>query len=252
LVCNQILAQRIEVDAHESLMNFNPIRGLRSVAALPLQACIDALPSKLQDSMWSSEAERLLAVDLATSKARNLGILRAQSARPGSADPRLSVDQMAAIHLYTQDTNFHTVLNELLRAENRTRLQPALPFLKSLVGATHQLPKHNITVYRRASGDLSSHYARGLEIVWWPLSSVTSAAEFASASCTIFKIQCTSAVDVRPYSAISDSLNESAMEFVLPIGIRLLVDDVQTSPQGALITLIETKSPLSFFEFSSS
>ena len=92
-------------------MNFNPIRGLRSVAALPLHACVDALPSKLQDSMWTSEAERLLAVDLATSKARNLDILRVQSARPGSADAILSIDQMAAIHLYTQDTNFHTVLN---------------------------------------------------------------------------------------------------------------------------------------------
>jgi hypothetical protein len=264
-------SQRINVDSRESLMNFNPIRGLRTAAPTSFSDSVCSLPASLV--AWS-EAERELSIDLALTKARNLHIKARASTASASASASaptvdLSIDEMAAIHLYTQETPFHAAVNVLLRAERRALLQPLLPYLKLLIGALKRLPTQApCTLYRRSSVDLGATYDRGLEVVWWPLTATDTrpfaqsalvssrALPDASASfsdsrdddsaATVFEISARSAMDLRFYSAISgigigngnggDASNgidaTACAQLCLPPGTRLQVDSVERTPRG--------------------
>ncbi len=107
-------------------------------------------------------------------------------------------------------------------------------------------PAHGVTVYRGVNVDLSSQYLTGLECVWWPISSTTSALNVLSNPMffdltkprTLFTIVTKHAVDIRHYSAMSKEA-----ELVLLPGARFKVTDaLKTSenPKCMMITMTET------------
>jgi len=60
----------------------------------------------------------------------------------------LTVDELAVIHLYTQESPFYKVLNERLRSEKRQMLVPFFRSIKLLLRGLYKLPAIKATVYR--------------------------------------------------------------------------------------------------------
>jgi hypothetical protein len=157
----------------------------------------------------------------------------------------LSIDEIAAIHLYTQETPFYPTLNALLRSQDRGPLTPYLPYLRLFVTALGKLKPARAIVYRGVNVDLSSQYLTGLECVWWPISSTTSEVNVLSNPMffdlaqprTLFTIQTKHAVDIRLYSAVSKEA-----ELVLLPGACFEVTGVlvmNASPKCVMVTMTE-------------
>jgi hypothetical protein len=136
---------------------------------------------------------------------------------PGNS---LTVDEAAAIHLYTQETKFYKLLNSRLRSESRPDLLCFLPYLRLLLDGLYRLPLITDTVYRGVRLKLAPDYAEGKYFIWWSITS-TSARMDVSARLlslqhdrTVFAIHAQSLVDITQYSAI-----KSEREIILLPGI---------------------------------
>ena len=103
-----------------------------------------------------------------------------------AANPyNLTVDELAAIHLYTQETPFYRILNERLRSEKRQLLVPFFRYIKLLLKGLYKLPSIKKVVYRGVSKDLSSSFNEGKEMIWWSFTSTTSKIKV-----TIYNLDC--------------------------------------------------------------
>jgi len=95
-----------------------------------------------------------------------------------SSNPHnLSQDEIAAIHLYTQETPLYRVLNDRLRSEKRELLAPFFPYLKLLLRAMYKLPVIKCPVYRGVTKDLSKNFVSGKSYIWWGLTSTAAKIE---------------------------------------------------------------------------
>ena len=93
-------------------------------------------------------------------------------------DDGLSIDESAAIHLYTMEwtknqKSLYAQLNRTLRSVNRQALKPWFRYLKLFLTALFKLPTVEGVVWRGVQGDLSSQYVKSFEQAWWALSSCT-------------------------------------------------------------------------------
>ena len=81
----------------------------------------------------------------------------------------MSEDQIAAIHLCTQETVLYRRVNEALRLRHREAAKPFFPFVKLLLSALHRLPLTTAVVWRGVNRNLLPTYAsmEGKLIVWW-------------------------------------------------------------------------------------
>ena len=78
----------------------------------------------------------------------------------------LTVDESAAIHLYTQQwpfdkISFYTMLNRALRDENRAKIIPFAQYLNLFMSAFKKLPSIEDRVWRGETGDWGSQYQQG-------------------------------------------------------------------------------------------
>ena len=86
----------------------------------------------------------------------------------------LSVDEAAAIALYTAESEFYRTLNVLLRNRSREALKPFFPYLRLLLQARSKLPKHTQSVWRGVKGvDLTGSFPKGKKIFWWAFNSTS-------------------------------------------------------------------------------
>ncbi len=126
--------------------NFNPISDLETIELLSMHDAI----------VWASDRDAEFgAVNVrmnercATSFARN---------KAGTA---LSADEIAAIHLYTQDGPVFRILNARMRESNRHALKPFLPLVKLMLNGLYKLPcTTTAVVYRGVKADLSHQFTR--------------------------------------------------------------------------------------------
>jgi hypothetical protein len=165
----------------------------------------------------------------------------------------LSADEIAAIHLYTQASDFYRTLNRCLRNRDRDLVKPFFPYLRLLLGGLRKLPKRTRTVYRGVKRDLSATFKQGDEPVWWSVSSTSSSMavlnsnEFCgqSGARTVFVVQAAHARDIAAFSAFA-----SEEELILLPGAQLLVKAVVPMGGGLhLVQMDETDGPLSLLEF---
>jgi hypothetical protein len=89
----------------------------------------------------------------------------------------LTQDESAAISLYTMqwpdsDDNLCTILNKILRSEERNILKPWFSYLKLLLTALFKLPSRKGVIWRGIRGNLSEQYQRDHK-TWWGFSSCT-------------------------------------------------------------------------------
>jgi len=105
-------------------------------------------------------------------------VLAKMAAGKHSSNPHnLTQDEIATVHLYTQETPLYRVLNDRLRSEKRELLVPFFPYLKLLLGAIYKLPVIKCPVYRGIPKDLSKNFASGETYIWWGLTSTAAKIE---------------------------------------------------------------------------
>ena len=88
----------------------------------------------------------------------------------------LNIEEIAAIHFYTQESVFYVVMNQLMRERNREPLKSLFPYLKLFLGALHKLDLQQIpqTVYRGVKKKIYSSKNKGDAIILWAFSSATA------------------------------------------------------------------------------
>jgi hypothetical protein len=266
---SSIAITRLKDVPFSGLSDFNPINGLWRAPELPLLEALTTVPLSV-DSEWdlaNTKQVNPCHFPLAMCARNALRFARnrlveaaaavnayaeqcadgtpASSSAPAPGPERLNVDEIAAIHLYTQETPFYPTLNALLRSQDRGPLTPYLPYLRLLVTALGKLKPAHATVFRGVNVDLSSQYLTGLECVWWPISSTTSEINVLSNPMffdlaqprTLFTIQTKHAVDIRLYSAMSKEA-----ELVLLPGACFEVTGVlqlSAQPKCVMVTMTE-------------
>jgi hypothetical protein len=125
----------------------------------------------------------------------------------------LTIDEAAAITLYTAESDFYKTLNQLLRERKRELLKPFFPYLRLLLQARGKLPKHTQPVWRGVTKDLRAHFPKNKKIFWWSVTSTTKKVSTLSNGLflgksgprTQFMIEPKNGVDVEPYAMLPEA-----------------------------------------------
>ena len=83
---------------------------------------------------------------------------------PKHAKRGLTKARAAFINFYTHESPFYPVINRILREENRTKMVPFKPFLKSFLQACYCLPLRPTSVKRGVKLNLKDKFEDGKEV----------------------------------------------------------------------------------------
>jgi hypothetical protein len=149
----------------------------------------------------------------------------------------LSEDQLAAIHLYSQETDAernadsgYALVNAALRSEDRNKVKSIKNFIWLLMTGLRLSPKTESKVlYRGVREDLSAQYTEKRTITWYQISSCTSRLDILenplflgkTGDRTIFSIELASKTRARCIATFSSVQHEN--EVLLPPNTRLQV-----------------------------
>jgi hypothetical protein len=221
---NEAFGNRLVDDADvEGELLFDPIDGLDEVPLLSLEEAIQI----------AEEDPKFLGKKL--KKRAKMALMFARNLLKKSVDERLSVDEIAAIQIYTQESAFFKVLNARLRSSEQQHLKRYFfPYLKLFLTGLYKLPfQSNTMVFRGVKRDLSEHFEKGTEVVWWSISSCTTHIEALApflgpkGDRTQFFVSTVAVVDVSRYSAI-----KKEREVILPPGSELCVQSMHDVGHG--------------------
>jgi hypothetical protein len=164
-----------------------------------------------------------------------------------------TVDEIAAMNLYTQQCDVYPKLNEALRDRDRKVIKPFLPYLRLLLEGLRKQASANKMVFRGVKKNLTDTIRQNDELVWWELSSTSSDLSTMSnpmfcgisGDRTIFNIQVQHAKNIAPFSAFP-----SEEEIVMLPGTRLKVQSLVNMGAGlVMVHLVETGEPLIMLQF---
>ncbi|CAF3518696.1 unnamed protein product [Rotaria sp. Silwood2] len=117
----------------------------------------------------------------------------------------LTLDESAAIYLYSMPTPFHYRLNKSLRIENRDALKPWFSFLKLFTNALEKLPSNEKVVWRGISENIGSNFSKNNIYTWWSINSCSTDLEVAQMylgkQSSLFVIQSVRGKEISPYSS---------------------------------------------------
>lgn len=179
---------------------------------------------------------------------------------------RLTPDEIAAFHLFTQDSPFFFELNSVLREMDRPRVAACLPYLRLLVAGMNKLPRCSGQVFRGIKThlmdtlppekhDLSidEAFPEGHVFLWWGVTTTYTSQKLVESFAgkvgrrTIFRIRVHSAVDAAPYSAAGDK----EKEWTLSPGAQLrVVGSAADLGDVAMVELEEIGTPFSLAQFT--
>ena len=224
-------------DVEEGIVNVHPIPYLPETPIVSLEQAVERM------DQYDLKFTRNLRVHVKTALtfARNMKLEEHLHIKSCPAIVRLSVDEIASIQLYTQESPFYRVLNENLRNQNRSILTPFLPYIKLFLSALYKLPVvSSIHLYRGVKKNLASDYPKPCpEKIWWAFSSCTKhlsvLQDFVSHSgnSTIFTIIASHAYDISTFSAMAEA------EYLLPPNTVLSVKGMVTSGSVAMIEMMQ-------------
>ena len=150
----------------------------------------------------------------------------------------LTINESAAIYLYTATKSFFWKLNEALRNQNPSAVKPWYPYLKLFLTALHKLPPCSTTVWRGVNELIGEEFVEDAVHTW---SSVTScspdvnvAGVFADKISTLFCIHAIRGRDITTYSA-----NKDEKEIVLLPETRLRVQSTLLDSAGRSVVHLE-------------
>ncbi|CAF1470138.1 unnamed protein product [Adineta ricciae] len=173
-------------------------------------------------------------------------------------DDSLTVDESAAIYLYTMafddKPNLYEILNSSLRNANRRQLKPWSLFLKLFLTALYKLPSSSRTVWRCVRGvDLTSVYPKGKDIVWWGVGSCIGDVSMLeddrflgkNNAGTLFFIESRNAKSIRQYSCEKDTIEEIIL---MPGSFFRVNDHMPAKNDLRVIHLVEHAPPFTLLE----
>eukprot|EP00808_Paulinella_micropora_P013926 g14856.t1 len=227
----QAFVRLTDVNLESDLENECPLAGVDKVATLPIEQAVEQACACLQLDY------KKMAVYVSQAKKA------ARCLKKNAAD-KLTGDEIAAINLYTHETDLYKQLNAMLQKRQRQELQPAFCYLKLLLTGLHKLPAKVTTVYRGVKLDIASKYAKDKDVVWWGFSSATASLEVLKSpqflgdhgKRTLFAITTCRAVDIRAYSAI-----QAEEERLLLPGAQLHVKGVLDLGAGLKMVQLENQ-----------
>ena len=145
----------------------------------------------------------------------------------------LSLDESAAIYLYTMPTTFFSTLNEKLRDENREVLKPWFSYLRLFIHALAKLPSKKEIVWRGVRGDVGNTFLENQVHNWWSVNSCSTALAviemYLGETGTIFAINAIDAKDITDFSIF-----QQEKETILMPGSRVLVKSNRLSFKNSL------------------
>ncbi len=120
----------------------------------------------------------------------------------------LTIDESAAIYLYTMPGSFFDRLNKTLRAENRHALKPWFYFLKLFMDALEKLPSTSDTVWRGVNYDDTLTFIDDSEHIWWGVNScsmnIREVQSFLGDTGTLFAIHTIYGKNISEFSVFPD------------------------------------------------
>lgn len=249
-IYSEALYKHVYTSVSETETVVSPLEGLANTKAVSLRS---ALASASQHSLCNTP-DMMLALEASITFAQNL-------VRRGKA-VGLNVDQVAAIHLYSQDLPekcpFYSILNGVLGGWGRDGREPAphyLPYVRLAIDAIALLPKEeNLVVYRGVDQSvplliLLQGKGVGDILTWWAFTSTTSepdvlrdpvflgvGAEWGER--TVFKITIQTGVRIKRFSNFGTDFDDylqpvgatgqNEEEILLSPGTSFVIDSIET------------------------
>ncbi|CAE7369032.1 ung [Symbiodinium natans] len=155
----------------------------------------------------------------------------------------LSIDEAAALHLYTTN-HLYKALNAALRDPERKKTKQYFLYLRLFLAAMEKLPSSKRQLYRGVALDLQDQYKLGTTVTWWAVSSCTPDLEVASNFCsggkksTLFLITASRSVGIRDFSEY-----KSEEEYILAPGTQFKVTNVERKGSAVKIHMTEMETP---------
>ena len=120
----------------------------------------------------------------------------------------LTIDESAAIYLYTMSGPLFNCLNTTLRSENRHALKPWFYFLKLFLDALEKLSSTSDTVWRGVNYDDTLTFVDNSEYIWWGVNSCSMNARavqlFLGETGTLFAIHTIHGKNISEFSAFPE------------------------------------------------
>ena len=157
----------------------------------------------------------------------------------------MTKQRAAFINFYTHESPFYPVINRLLREENRDKLVPFRPFLKSFLQACYCLPLRAASVKRGVKLNLKDQFQVGKEVPWWSITSATDNISVLQSDQflgrngprTIFDITARSSVSIKDFTSLPEE------EIILLPGTILQVIGVLDAGGGLVMIQMKEKEP---------
>ncbi|CAF1671904.1 unnamed protein product, partial [Adineta ricciae] len=184
---------------------------------------------------------------------RDVWIAKNASKKPADG---LTVDESAAIHLYTmeiKDQPLYSLLNKLLRDRDRRKLKEWFSYLKLFLTALYKLPPCSAKViWRGVKADVQAKYHTGEHYTWWAFSSCTLSLQAleqpmylgTTGPRTLFSIECFNGKDIKSHSYYK----EEDEVLLLPGFYFKVVGKVQVGNGLHIIQLREVTPPFALLE----
>lgn len=164
--------------------------------------------------------------------------LAATAKRDCRQNSPLTINDSAAIYLYSMMNSVYRKLNEALRAENPLALRLWYPFLKLLLTALNKISSCSTTVWRGVRKSIGNEFAEGDVHSWSSINSCSSrinvAGCFVGKKGTLFCIRTIHGKNIAPYA-----INRDEEEILLLPGTRLLVKSVRLDCDSPAIVDLE-------------
>jgi hypothetical protein len=122
----------------------------------------------------------------------------------------LTKEEAATVYLYTMemsdDACVYRILNQTLRADDRSKVRPWFGYLKLLDSATSKLPKFKGTIWRGVNKDVTMAFKKGQKITWWSVTSCSTSVNVISSfldktpQSTLFNIECSTGKFIAAYT----------------------------------------------------
>jgi hypothetical protein len=100
----------------------------------------------------------------------------------------------------------YRILNQTLRADDRSKVRPWFGYLKLLDSATSKLPKFKGTIWRGVNKDVTMAFKKGQKITWWSVTSCSTSVNVISSfldktpQSTLFNIECSTGKFIAAYT----------------------------------------------------
>ncbi|CAF1381061.1 unnamed protein product [Rotaria sordida] len=107
----------------------------------------------------------------------------------------------------SDEATAYRLLNQTLRAEDRSTIRPWFFYLKLLDSAANKLPKFKGTVWRGVNKNVSHTFKKGQKITWWSVSSCSISVDVISSflgnapQSTLFNIDCVNGKSIAAYTS---------------------------------------------------